>query len=116
MNIKRIVFFIIVVISIFTINNLITSIYTLWQKNDLILDAKESLTKEKQVNAELKKKIAIVNKPQFVEEEARNKLFLGQPGEDVVLLPSISPVVASKKKIASKDLRPNWQQWWETFF
>jgi cell division protein FtsB len=115
MTLKKIVFFGIIIASFFIMNSLIHSIYTLWQKNTLMTQAQAELEKEKKENQTLKKKLSEAKKTQFVEEEARNNLFLAKPGEGVLVIPSqylhASP---SAKKIA--DIRPNWQKWWDVFF
>ena len=115
MSLKKIVFFAIIIVSFFIINGLIHSIYSLWQKNSLLVRAKQDLDKEQNENKALKKKLTIVQKPQFVEEEARNKLFLAKPGEGVIMMPSnVSRASTSGKK--QQDTRPNWQKWWDIFF
>lgn len=116
MQIKKIVFFSIIIISFFVINNFIRSIYNLWQKNDLVVRAEQDLEREKKENNELKKKLANVKQPEFIEEEARNKLFLAKPGEGIVVLPTDVLSTTSSKTKEKADTRPNWQKWWETFF
>ena len=111
---KKIVFFSIVLVLLLTINNLIHSIYATWQKQDLIIQAQQNLAAEKEENNKLKKNIAQVNKPQFIESEARDKLLLAKPGENIVILPknqlSISPPPSKPS-----DTRPNWKKWWDLF-
>lgn len=116
MPIKKIVFFVILIASVIIINNLVQSIYTLWQKKNLVVKAQLELEKEKKENQELKEKLAQVKQPQFIEKEARNKLFLAKPGEGVIVIPTgaIKPSPSIQQK--PKDTRPNWQKWWETFF
>lgn len=116
MSLKKIVFFAIIIISLFVINSFIHSIYNLWQKNDLVVRAKQDLEKEKKENKELKRKLAEVKKPGFVEEEARNKLFLAKPGEGIVIIPTDVLSTSSSKTKKITDSRPNWQKWWELFF
>ena len=116
MSVKKIVFFAIVLASIFVINSFIHSIYNLWQKNDLVVKAKQDLEKEKKENRMLKKKLATVKQPQFVEEEARNKLFLAKPGEGIIMIPTDYDRASRSANIKPTDTRPNWQKWWDTFF
>ena len=80
------------------------------------MQAQQELDRQTKDNLELKSKLKGVKKPQFVEEEARNKLFLAKPGEGVVLIPSGSLKQDSQPKFAPRDTRPNWQKWWELFF
>lgn len=115
MSIKKIVFFIIIIISLLIINNFVHTIYNLWQKNDLVVKAKQNLEREKRENQELKNKLSEVKKKEFVEEEARNKLFLVKPGEAVLLVPdTIATANNDKKQIV--EVKANWQKWWELFF
>ena len=113
---KKIVFFIIILASILIINNLVHSIYTLWQKKDLVENARLEVEKERRENEILKKKLEQTGRPQFIEEEARNKLFLSKPGEGVIVLSQkdLESTVSAKPK--PKDTRPNWKKWWDLFF
>jgi hypothetical protein len=116
MSLKRIGFFSAVIIAIFIINSLIHSIYTLWQKRDLLDKAQQQLTQEKKQNHLLKRKLAMATQPQFGEEQARDKLFLGKPGEGVVLIPQQYEHASPSAAPLQKDTKPNWQQWWNVFF
>jgi cell division protein FtsB len=113
---KKIGFFIVIIILLVTINNLIHSIYTIWQKQDLILQAQRDLTVEKKENQRLKRDIAQVNKPQFIETEARNKLLLAKPGEGIVILPKNQLITPPSPAQRIVDKQPNWQKWWDLFF
>lgn len=116
MPIKKIVFFGILIVSFFVINSLIHSIYSLWQKNDLIVKAKQNLEQEKKENTELKNKLADVKRPEFVEEEARNKLFLAKTGEGIIVIPTDYLGASHSSREEHVDTRPNWKKWWDTFF
>jgi cell division protein FtsB len=117
MSAKKIVFFGILIISLFIINNLSHSIYSLWQKRQLVTDAKLEVDKEKQRNLELKNKLNQIKRPQFIEEEARNKLFLSKPGEQILVISEkdLAEATASVKP-KPRDTRPNWKKWWDMFF
>jgi cell division protein FtsB len=112
--VKKILFFITVATSLFIIKDLVYSIYTLWHKNDLLIVAQRELIKEKKENLRLKTQLSEVKRPDFVESEARNKLFLTKPGESVVILPS-KPEVQVKSTEAQTTKVP-WQQWVNIFF
>jgi cell division protein FtsB len=116
MSVKKTSFFIIIIASIFIINNLVRSIFTLWQKNGLVENVRNEVQEEKERNMELKNKLSEVEDRQFVEEEARNKLFMVKPGEAVVVLPQkvLEATISAKQK--PKDTRPNWKKWYELFF
>lgn len=115
MSYKKIAYFTAVIILLLTINDLANSIYTIWQKKDLVTQAQKDLNTQKKENQDLKKAIAQVNQPQFIESEARDKLLLTKPGEGVIMIPSgelkLPPTLT--KPI---DTRPNWKKWWDFFF
>ena len=116
MSVKKIAFFTAIILSLFIINGLVHSIYNLWQKQHLIDEARMELEKEKKENKSLKQKLSVVKKPQFVEQEARNRLFLTKPGEGLVVLPTDNLPASHSSKPNPQDMRPNWQRWWELFF
>jgi len=111
---KKALYLLAIVISIFIINGLVRSIYDLWKKQDLITVGQMDLEMERRQNLELRKKLSQAKNPQFIEEEARNKLLLVKPGEENVLIPhDLSSTQSSSKKT---DARPNWRKWWDLFF
>lgn len=116
MKFKRIFFVIVIVASIFIINNLIQSIYTLWTKKQLVLNLKNEAEEQRKKNQTLKKNLSIIEKPQFVEEEARNKLFMAKPGDEIVLLSEKDLKATEAAKPKKADTRPNWKKWWDLFF
>ena len=112
---KKILFIVAIVASVFIINSLVRSIYDLWGKQDLITKAQKELDSEKRENKELKSKLSQAQSSKFVEEEARNKLLLIKPGEQLVIIPQdlLSSQSSQRKNI---DMRPNWRKWWDLFF
>ncbi len=117
MPLKKIAFFIFIVFSLFIINDLTHSIYNLWQKRDLVDRARRTLNTEKKKNDELKIKLNDVAKPQFIEKEARDKLFLVKPGEGIVVVePTVYMQASGSSAEKSMNKQPYWKQWWETFF
>lgn len=113
---KKIAFFASVIILILTINNLVRSIYSVWQKQDLIIQAQKELDTQKTENTKLKRDIVQVNQPQFVESEARDKLLLAKPGEGIIIIPNSQLIASPSTAPHIVDPRPNWQKWWDMFF
>jgi len=113
---KKIIFLIILAFSILIINNLVRSIYTLWQKYDLVTLAQKELSKKKQENQRLKSQLSHVQSKEFVEETARNKLFLVKPGEQEVLISEDLIKGSSTPSAQAKKSDPNWKKWLELFF
>ena len=110
---KKILFVLFILFSFFVINNLVRSIYTSWRRKDLLVTASQQLEREKQENQRLKSQLTIVNSPEFIEKEARDKLFLVKPGEERVLLPGDSGL---KNQSNNQEKIPNWKQWLQLFF
>ncbi len=112
---KRILYVVIFIFSLFIINNLLRSIYNLWQKNDLISDAALQLEKEKNEHEKLRNELEKVKNINFVEEEARNKLFLVKPGEQTVIIGTEKLDDKKKSDASEKILRP-WEEWSKFLF
>lgn len=114
---KRVIFIIVIVGSFFMIQSLIRSIYGLWQKQDLLTRAETELKREKKENEELKRKLIHTQSEGFIEEQARNKLFLQKPGESKVIVDErLLRAVSGSQSATKKPQKPNWQAWWELFF
>lgn len=107
---KKIIYIVSVVILLLIINGLAHSIYDLWAKRDVVSEARKTLEQEKAENQNLKKELSRVQTKEFIEEEARNKLFLTRPNEKVVIVP-----VASKSAEKKELSKPNWQKWIDLF-
>ena len=111
---KKVLFFIFIVVSFFIINNLVRSIITLWQKQDLVVVAEHDLEAKKRENQVLKQQISRVESLDFVEEQARRKLLLAKQGENEVILPKDTEATQGAK--LQIDTRANWQKWVDLFF
>ncbi|MBI2621443.1 MAG: septum formation initiator family protein [Candidatus Levybacteria bacterium] len=109
---KKILFFVGIAVGIVIINGLVRSIYDLWKKQDLVVSAKRELEKEKKENEKLKRQLVLVGTEEFIESEARNKLFMVKPGEEGVIVPQDLIKKKEKKEVAKL---PNWQQWVNLF-
>lgn len=113
---KKVILGAIIIISLVIINNLARSIYNLWQKQELVTTTEKELAREKKINADLKKQATSLKDPNYIEKIARDKLFLGKPKEEVVILPGGS---AGEKALAVKAKKigrvANWKSWLEVF-
>lgn len=104
-------------LGIFLIINLTRSLINLWQKTSLISQEEERLAKVKLENEELKQQLAQIQTPEYIEQQAREKLGLAREGEIVIILPP-SPYSQSEKNqlppkenLKEKEEKPIWQQW-----
>ena len=111
---KKAVYIVVVIVLLLMINGLFHSIYDIWHKQDLVTSAQKQLDSEKLENQRLKGELSFAQTPQFLEEQAHNKLFLVKPGEQEVL---ISPSLTGKNQLQKQNKNtPNWQQWLNLFF
>ncbi len=112
---KKIIYFVVIILLLFIINNFFHSIYSLWQKQDLITEARNDLAQARPERKTLEQELQKVQESTYIEEEARNKLFLVKPGEQVVVLPEVStqPEAASREE---EEPEPAWLQWYKLFF
>lgn len=108
---KKAIYIASVIILIVIINGMAHSIYDLWHKRDLVTAAQKELDRQKAENEKLKKRLVEVKSRQFIESEARNKLFLVKPGEREVLIAK----AAEKKESKPKVIVPIWQRWVSLF-
>lgn len=77
-----------------------------------MVKAKKELIREKQENQRLKVQFSYVKSEEFVESEARNKLFMVKPGESGVIVPQD----LIKKKEEKREIElANWQLWINLF-
>jgi cell division protein FtsB len=112
--VKKILFLITIIASLFIIKDLLYSIYTLWHKNDLLIVAQKQLLMEEKTNARLKVQLNEAKKPSYVESQARNELFMVKPGENVVLLSQNK--AENLHPVQEVSMLANWQQWVNLFF
>ncbi|MDP3988586.1 MAG: septum formation initiator family protein [Candidatus Levybacteria bacterium] len=113
---KKIIFIVSVVVSIFIINNLVQSIYGLWNKQDLLVKAQKDLENQKKENEKMKKQITVVYSQEFVEKEARDKLFMVKKGESQVIIQEDLLKASSSARDKKEDNLPNWRKWLNLFF
>lgn len=111
---KKIIFLVIFIFLVTIIVNLIYSITTLWSKKDIMTQTQQKLVKEQQQNKTLQAQWKKVNTQSFIEEQARDKLFLAQPGDSVVLFPTAT--ASGSTKVQEGTNLPVWEQWWKLFF
>ena len=109
---KKVLFLTIVVILLFIINNLVRSIFDIWQKKDFVTEAQKELSFQKQENQRLKSALSYSKTQEFIEKQARDKLFMAKEGEQKVLLSKDS----EEKVQDGKEKIVNWRQWWNLFF
>lgn len=101
----------ILVIGLFLIVNLTRSILSLLRAGDKIKEVQEQVAELQFKNDELKKRLAEMQSPAYLEKIAREKLGLAKEGEVVVILPPYQPPLPS-----GEESLPNWKKWLRLFF
>ena len=109
---RKIIFIVITLILIFMINDLVRSIYDIWHKKDFITQAQKELSFQKQENQRLKSALSYSQTQEFMEREARDKLFMVKQGEQKVLIPQES----DNSQEVQENTDPNWKKWRNLFF
>ncbi|MBI2033162.1 MAG: septum formation initiator family protein [Candidatus Levybacteria bacterium] len=110
---RKILFFLTLTASVIIIKDLLMSIYSLWQKKDLLIIAQKELSAQKKENVQLQAQLKVVKNPSFIEEEARNKLFFVKPGESVAVIPHPTPGTTINNQPQTASV---FSQWVALFF
>ncbi len=95
--------------------NLLLQITNATRSSDRLSEAADRVYKLELENRQLKAKLAQIQSPQFIEEQARNKLGLGKAGETIVVIAEekLKQVLGSSQ---SAQVRlPNFLGWWKVF-
>lgn len=88
--------------------------YDIWQKKDFVTSAEKELNFQKQENQRLKSALSYSQTQEFIEKEARDKLFMVKKSEQKVLIPKESEDSSKNPPAGGND--PNWRKWWNLFF
>lgn len=113
---KRILFFTVIAIAILSMVHSVESVYNLWQKQNIISQTQKRVQTDEKENKKLQEQLHVISQSSFVEEEARNKLFMVKPGEQMVFIPADALASPSGTPETSVDLLSSWEQWWRLFF
>ena len=111
---KKTLFIVAIIVFLIIINNLVHSIYSIWQKDKLADDAEKQLIYQKEENERLKSALSYVQTQEFIEKEARDKLFMTKPNESIVL--GSEDIKKNENSQDPKQDKPNWKKWVELFF
>lgn len=115
--IKKVIIVVVILVSLVVAYNLISQIINASKSGERLSEAAEVVYNLEAENKQLKKKLEEIQSPQFIEEEARNKLNLGKSGETIVIIPDekIKQVLGSSNSAQIIRL-PNYLGWFRVFF
>lgn len=91
----------------------VRSWFRLTQRGQIIGDLQNKLQTEKVKRDGLSRQLALVQSPEYIENEARNKLNMGREGETVLFLP---PLVSPTPTMNPAEENQNWEKWVKVFF
>ena len=97
--------------------NLVIQITNALKSSDRLSDQAEVVFQMEAKNRELKKKLSQIQSKEFIEQQARNKLGLGKPGETLVIIPEekLQQVLGASQAAQPKRVA-NWLGWFRVFF
>ncbi len=109
---------VIIVVSAVMVLNLSRSIWDLWRRRDYLSERQAALSRLKAEQTRLEAELSEVESPEFIEQEARNRLGLGKEGETIVLMPKLqeSGIPNQESGKEQQERLPNWKRWWRLFF
>lgn len=111
---SRLIMFLISVFCLVFIVSLSRSIYALWQKGGFVAERERARDEFKLKNRALVEDLQHAQSPEFIEQQARQKLNLQREGEVVVVMPQ--DLASPQPQTAVEAEPPNWQKWWRLFF
>lgn len=114
---KKLIFAVAILLVLVISYNLIGHILTALKANDRLSEAVGGLNQLDIKNKELRAQLEKVKSPEYIEEQARDKLGLSKEGEIMVVIPEdkLKQVMGLGKKMEEVRL-PNWLGWLKVFF
>jgi cell division protein FtsB len=110
---KKLISWIIIILGWAAVVRTGANVVRLYKAGDRVTEAKKELAIELQKNEELKRQLANVQTPEYMERLAREKLGYGKEGELVVVIDpnelKVTPSASSGQ--ANEEQVPNWLQW-----
>jgi cell division protein FtsB len=114
---KKLITLAILIIGVSLIVNLSRDILRLLRAGEQVKKAEEKLEEQEKEREELVGKKEYFQSPEFVEEEARNKLNLAREEETIVILPpNVEEMSEWMEQEDREEELPNWKRWWRLFF
>ena len=96
-------------VCLIVIVSLVGSFGDLGKADRRIREARDEFSGLEKEEQKLLRRKREVDSPEFVEEEARNRLGMAKLGETVVILPDN---LKTGPKAMEKSTIPNWEKWW----
>ena len=116
---KRLLAYVIMLISLLISVKLIKDIIRLWHADERLIEAKEELLAAKQEQLGLEQELKEVEKGEWWEKQVRNTLKMARSKEEVVVVPE-APIVDGRFEVEGtgqievEELSPM-EKWWQVF-
>ncbi len=114
--IRKIALGVIILVVLSLAYNLLVQITDALRSGDRLSAAAEAVYNLEAKNRQLKNKLSEVQSPEFIEEQARNKLGLGKSGETMVIIPDDKLKLVMGASSSAGVRLPNWLGWFKVFF
>jgi len=116
---KRLLAYVIMVISVLLSVKLVKDIIKLWHVDDRLIEAEEELLLAKREQEELRRQLKKVEGDEWWESQVRDTLKMARKDERIVVVPEeILSFEAAEEKRAVKaieDDTTNAEKWWQVF-
>ncbi|MBI2019470.1 septum formation initiator family protein [Candidatus Daviesbacteria bacterium] len=114
--IKKIIVVLIVVVILIAARGLIKQTMETIRSGERLFQSAEAVYKLEIKNKELKAQLAVIQSPEYIEAEVRNKLGLAKKGETIVVIPEekLKAVLGASQSAVVR--LPNWLGWLKVFF
>jgi len=106
------IYIIIILIIFASIAHSVQNILSLQEKQSLLTHAETRIMQLEKEKKLLESQLQYVQSDDFVENEARNKLFMVKPGEQTVI---IAPELLTHESSQTPPSLPIWKQWLRLF-
>ena len=114
--VRKIILGTIILVVLMVAYNLLIQITDAVRSGERLSKAADMVYKLEAKNRDLKKKLAQIQSPEFIEEQARNKLGLSKVGETVVIIPEDKLKLIMGVSTSTQIRLSNWLGWWKVFF
>lgn len=116
---KRLLAYVIMVISVLLSVKLVKDIIKLWHVDDRLIEAEEELLLAKREQEELKRQLKKVEGDEWWESQVRDTLKMARKDERIVVVPEemLSFEAAEEKRVVKviEDGTTNAEKWWQVF-
>ncbi len=113
---RKIILGAIILLVFVIVYNLLVQIFDALKSGERLSVAADKVYHLQVKNKELKEKLFQTELPEFIEQQARDKLGLGKNGETVVIIPEDKLKLIMGVSQSVEVRVPNWLGWWKVFF